>query len=180
MKQSHSDAGNEAPSARAAQATMAHLAQFSDEDLAYHEAGHAVVHHLGGGRLARLSIDRADPRRGVQLARGGMSGGEETSKEALEALVAVLVGGEVAATLHGTPAALVTAGGRVDHEAALRAAAEAGLGLEEAHATIDAAWGQVQQRLSDPTHWGLVEALARALLRHKSLDAEQIASILGR
>lgn len=169
----------QSPSARAAQATQAHLSQFSDEDLAYHETGHAVVHHLNGGTVTRLSIDRADPHRGCRPAPRPAPAKSADPQQALTNLFALLVGGEVAATLHGTPDHLVTAGGRVDHEAALRAAADAGIGVAEASAMIDAEWNRVRDRLRDPAAWRLVENLARSLLQHKTLDAEQIASVLS-
>ncbi len=168
----------QSPSDRAAQATQAHLSQFSDEDMAYHEAGHAVVHHLNGGLITRLSIERADPRRGTQPARQPSPATSEDSKQALAGRLALLVGGEVAGTLHGTPELLVTAGGRVDHEAALRAAAEAGVGEVEARAMIDAQWSLVHKRLSDPSAWHLVESLAQSLLQHKTLDADQVQAVL--
>ena len=170
----------QSPSARAAQATHAHLSQFSDEDMAYHEAGHAVVHHLNGGVITRLSIDRADPRRGTQPAPHPSPAKSADPQQALRDLIALLVGGEVAATLHGTPDQLVTAGGRVDHDAALRAAAEAGINQVEARAMIDAEWNRVRDRLRDPSAWRLVESLARSLLQHKTLDAEQIEAVLTR
>ena len=47
------------------QERLAHLAQFTDEHLAYHEAGHAVVHHLQGGTVLRLSIERTDTKQGM-------------------------------------------------------------------------------------------------------------------
>lgn len=168
------------PSTRASEATQAHLAQFSDEDMAYHEAGHAVVHHLNGGVITRLSIDRTDPCRGTQSAPQPSPAKSADPKQALANCMALLVGGEVAATLHGTPDQLVTAGGRVDHEAALRAAAEVGVETEAACAMIDAEWNRVRERLADPANWRLVEVLAQALLQHKTLDAEQIRALLAR
>ncbi len=146
--------------------------------MAYHEAGHAVVHHLNGGLITRLSIERADPRRGTQVAPRPAPAQSEDSKQALTRRIALLVGGEVAGTLHGTPDHLVTAGGRVDHEAALRAAAEAGVDQVEARAMIDAQWDLVHRCLSDPSAWRLVESLAQSLLRHKTLDAEQVKAAL--
>ncbi len=170
----------QSPSARAARATHAHLSRFSDEDLAYHEAGHAVVHHLNGGVITRLSIDRADPRRGTQPAPRPAPAKRADPQQALRDLIALLVGGEVAATLHGTPEELVTAGGRVDHDAALRAAAAAGVDQVEAYAMIDAEWDRVRDHLRDPSAWRLVESLAQSLLQHKTLNAEQIEAVLTR
>jgi hypothetical protein len=150
--------------------------------MAYHEVGHAVVHHLNGGTIRRLSIDREDPRRGCETAprpsspRSSATSGDP--KQALADRFAVLVGGEVAATLHGTPDDLVTAGGRVDHDAALRAAAGAGIAPEQARAMIDAEWQRVRDRLRDPAAWRLVERLAQALVRQKTLEEAQITALL--
>jgi hypothetical protein len=187
MTSSQSPSHSESPSTRAARATEAHLAQLSDEDLAYHEAGHAVVHYLNGGTVARLSIDRADPRRGTQTAAspradaaGGAAAGAGTGgQQALRQKMAVLAGGEVAATLHGTPEAIVSAGGRVDHEAALRAAAEAGINSDAARVMMDEEWERVRRLLGEPSSWRLVEALARALLERKTLDADTIHAVLA-
>jgi hypothetical protein len=177
-----SDAHHASPASRAARATQEHLAQFGDEDLAYHEAGHAVVHHLEGGAVTRLSIERTDPRRGTQLAPGAAppSGSASSDPEALRKRIATLVGGEVAATLHGTPEHVVTAGGRVDHDQALRAAAEAGIAPDDARAMIDAEWQRVRDLLSEPARWRLVESLAQAVLRDRTLDAGQIRAVLVR
>src|SRR5688500_9530973 len=92
----------DSPSARAAEATKAHLAQFSDEDMAYHEAGHAVILHLNGGLIKRLSIERSDPRRGTQPAPQPPAPKGAESAKALDDRIALLVGGDVAGTLHGT------------------------------------------------------------------------------
>ena len=166
------------PSSRAAEATKAHLAQFSDADMAYHEAGHAVIHHLNGGTVSRLSIDRADPRRGTQAAKELPPSTGDDPKARLENIFAVLVAGDAAGTRYGTPEALVTAGSRVDHEQALRAAAEAGVSPEDARAMIDTAWQRVSEQFREPATWRLVEALAKELLQHRTLDADPINAIL--
>src|SRR5689334_9568401 len=126
------------PSERAAKATQAHLAQFSDEDMAYHESGHAVIHHLNGGTVTRLSIDRDDPRRGCTTAPRTAAKPSADPNQALTTQIALLVGGDVAAALHGTPDDIATAGSRVDYDMAFRAAANAGIGTAQSHAMIDA------------------------------------------
>ena len=50
-----------------AQSREDYLAQFTDEQLAYHEAGHAIIHHLQGGLVTRLSIERTDARQGTHI-----------------------------------------------------------------------------------------------------------------
>ena len=83
----------------ATQDRLAHLAQFTDEHLAYHEAGHAVVHHLHGGTIVRLSIERTDPKQVMQPARQPPPAKSAEQLKALRDLVALLVAGEVAATI---------------------------------------------------------------------------------
>ena len=173
------------PSTRVDQAIQAHLAQFSDSDMAYHEAGHAVIHHLGGGTVKRISIDRSDARRGV-MANPRPADAPETPaakppadpKPKLAHTISVLVAGDAAGTIHGTPEQIITAGSRVDHEQALRAAAEAGLTPEDAHAMIDDAWERARQQLQQPETWRLVDALAQELIAQRSIEGDRIAAIL--
>jgi ATP-dependent Zn protease len=167
---------------RAEEATRAHLAQFSDADMAYHEAGHAVIHHLNGGTITRLSIDRSDARRGTRTAPQPPPDASATddAKTKLEKRIATLVAGDAAGSIHGTPEVLVTAGSRVDHEQALWSAAEAGLSREDARAMIDGAWERAGEQLRQPDTWQLVETLAKELIQKRTLEAEQIAAILKR
>ena len=155
-----------------------HLAQFTDEQLAYHESGHAVMINLEGGSVARLSIDRGDARRGthpVPQEAGSAGGG---AKQELREEIAICLGGEAAMAIRGDPAPLVEAGGRSDRAAALRAAARRGVDEAAALAMIDAEESRVRERLRAPDAWKKVDALAAALTREKVLHADQIATIL--
>jgi hypothetical protein len=162
------------------QSREAHLAQFTDEQLAYHEAGHAVLHHLQGGIVTRLSIERTDPRQGTHVAPQPAPAQAADPQAALRNLVAMLVAGEVAATIRGAPEAAVAAGGTVDREAALRAAAEVGLDEAAGRALIEAEWPRVRARLEEPDTWKLVEATAQALLRQKTLVADLFRATITR
>ena len=170
------------PSARADEATRAHLAQFSDSDMGFHEAGHAVIHHLNGGTIIRLSIDRTNDRRGTQTApeRPSDASSGDDPKTTLDKRLALLVAGDAAGSIHGTPIEIVTAGSRVDYEQALWATAEAGSGPQDARAMIDTAWERAREQLRQPDTWRLVDALAQELIQKRTLEAEQIASILKR
>ena len=161
------------------QERLAHLAQFTDEHLAYHEAGHAVVHHLQGGTIVRLSIARTDPQQGMHPAKQPTPAESADQQQALRELVALLVAGEVAATIHGAPESVVKAGGRVDREHAIRRAAEVGVDEAAARAMIDAEWPRVRDRLEEPANWKLVDSLAQQLVRQKVLDADQIRATLS-
>jgi hypothetical protein len=89
--------------AMVSQERLDHLAQFLDEHLAYHEACHAVVHHLQGGTIVRLSIQRTDPQEGMQPAKQRAPTESADQLKALRDLVALLVAGEVAAAIQGAP-----------------------------------------------------------------------------
>lgn len=158
---------------------LAHLAQFTDEHLAYHEAGHAVVHHLHGSTIVRLSIERSDPNQGMQPAKQPTPTEPADQLQALRDLVALLVAGEVAATIHGAPESVVKAGGRLDREHAIRRAAEVGVDEAAARAMIEAEWPRVRDRLQEPANWELVDSLAQQLVRQKVLDADQIRATLS-
>jgi hypothetical protein len=157
----------------------AHLAQFTDEHLAYHEAGHAVIHHLHGGTVLRMSIERTDPKEGMHPAKQPTPAESSDPQKALLDLVALLVAGEVAATIYGAPESVVKAGGRVDREHAVRRAAEVGVDEAATRAMIEAEWPRVRDRLKEPANWKLVESLAQQLVRQKVLDAEEIRATLG-
>jgi hypothetical protein len=161
------------------QERLGHLAQFTDEHLAYHEAGHAVIHHLQGGTIVRLSIERTDPQQGMHPAKQPTPAESTDQQQALRELVALLVAGEVAATIHGAPEHVVTAGGRVDREHAIRRAAEVGVDEAAARAMMEAAWPRVRDRLEEPATWKLVDSLAQQLVRQKVLDADQIRAMLS-
>ncbi|MBV9578178.1 MAG: hypothetical protein JO057_06265 [Chloroflexi bacterium] len=160
------------------QERLAHLAQFTDEHLAYHEAGHAVVYHLQGGTIVRLSIERTDPNQGMRPAEQLTPTAAADQLNALRDLVALLVAGEVAASIYGAPDNVVKAGGSVDREDAIRRAAEVGMDETAARAMIGAEWPRVRDRLEEPANWKLVDSLAQQLVRQKVLDADQIRATL--
>ena len=160
------------------QERLAHLAQFTDEHLAYHEAGHAVVHYLQGGTIVRLSIERTDPKQGMHPGQRPTPTESADQQKALRDLVALLVAGEVAATIHGAPENVVKAGGRVDREHAIRRAAELGVNETAARARPPGGARQLEarrraraaarapegaRRRADPGHAQPVSELARRL-----------------
>jgi hypothetical protein len=142
------------------QERLGHLAQFTDEHLAYHEAGHAVIHHLQGGTIVRLSIERTDPKQGTHPAKQPTPAESSDQQKALRDLIALLVAGEVAATIYGAPETIVKAGGRIDREHAIRSAAEVGVDAAAARAMIEDEWPRVRDRLEEPANWKLVDSLA--------------------
>ena len=159
----------------------AHLAQFSDEHLAYHEAGHAVLHHLQGGIVTRLSIERSDPQQGTHVGpkpepaewlptRSRRSGRwwpcwwRARWRRRFRAR-----------RRSWWRRAARSTGSR-------RCAPAAGAGLDGAagQAMIEEEWRRVQVRLEEPESWSLVEAAAQALLREKTLVADLFRTTISR
>ena len=89
--------------------------------MAYHEAGHAVIIHLNGGVVKRISIDCTDARRGVESAPSSPPDTRADPAARLDDLFTVLVAGEASGILYGTAESLASTGSRVDYEQALHA-----------------------------------------------------------
>jgi hypothetical protein len=161
------------------QSREAHLARFSDEQLAYHEAGHAVLHHLQGGIVTRLSIERSDPQQGTHVGPQPDRSEAPDPQRALRERVAMLMAGEVAATIQGAPPEAVAAGGRVDREGALRAAAAVGLDEAAGRAMIEEEWLGARSRLEEPQNWTLVERVSAALVAWRRLDGDDFRRLVS-
>ena len=138
-----------------------------------------MVHHLQGGTVVRLSIERTDPGQGTHTAKQPTPAESPDRDRALREVIALLVAGEVAATIRGAPQHVVEAGGKADRAQAVRRAGEAGVDEERARAMIEAEWPRVRARLEEQAHWKLVDALAQQLIRQKVLDADQIRATLS-
>ena len=139
--------------------------------LAYHEAGHAVIHVLLGGTLQRVSIVR-DDRPGVpkELAAGPGS---------VEDRIAVLLAGEVAESLSGQHVTGVAEGRDregTDRERARRLAASA---TAEPEALLEAEWQRVLALLRNPQHWQRVVAVAQALMAQPRLEGAPLQALVG-
>ncbi|MBI3972818.1 MAG: hypothetical protein HY332_16195 [Chloroflexi bacterium] len=151
---------------------------FTDEELAYHEAGHAVVHRLTGGTISRVSIDRGDPARGVHIREvsPSPSGGVDESSARLR--IAVLMAGEVALFLHSGERRTVP--DSRDRDDALRAARSAGADDATARAMINEEWDRVRERLREAATWKKVERLAAALVQHRALDGANVHELIDK
>src|SRR5687767_5690988 len=150
------------------------VARFSDEELAYHEAGHAVMYVLNGGTVERVSIERADPMRGVRVQPFADAGKSEAEARRR---ISVLVAGEVGLFLHSGERRQVP--DSVDREHAMQAARAAGVGDSAANAMIAEEWDRVRDRLRDGTVWGKVEALAQALVQQRTVDGAEAHRLIG-
>jgi hypothetical protein len=150
------------------------VARFSDEELAYHEAGHAVMHVFNGGTVERVSIERADPKRGVRVQPFSTEG---LSEAEARQWIRVLVAGEVGLFLHSGERRQVP--DSVDREGAMRAARAAGAGDAAANAMIAEEWDRVRDQLREGTVWGKVEALAQALVQRRTLDGAEVQRLIG-
>jgi hypothetical protein len=139
--------------------------QFSDADLAYHEAGHAVAALALGQTVARVSIMREDASRGVQVP----SFNAEDSAAVRDKVLILLAG--CAAQQVRDP----TSPRRQDAKDWPRAEALIG-----DTAALEAEWDRAMALLQTPEHWQQVDRIAQALLRERILEREQILRLMGR
>lgn len=151
---------------------------FSDEEMAYHESGHAVIHSLGGGTVTRLSIVRTDPKRGTHTAgsppKPPASAGDETH---VRRWIGTLLAGEAADVIHGGQRRPEASAG--DRETALNAARTVVSSDDAARAMLDEEWDVVLARLREPAVWRQVETLATALTQDHVLSGEEITRLLA-
>jgi hypothetical protein len=145
---------------------------FTDEELAHHEAGHAVVHVLDGGTISRVSIDRADPQRGVKVAPHP----EPASEADARRLIRTLLAGEVALFLYDGERKLVP--DSLDRERALRAARTFVADDAAAARALEQEWERTHQRLRDPATWQKVKRVAEALEHARTIDGGEVAGIV--
>ena len=142
--------------------------QYSDEDLAYHEAGHTVAALLLGRTVTRVSIVRDDASRGVHVP-SFRDDAEETSEAAADKILILLAGG---AAQHVRDPSMPR---RQDAKDWPRAEALAGT-----TSALETAWARTVTLLQVPDHWEQVEQIAQSLLRERVLDADQIAQLMDR
>lgn len=154
-----------------------------DEELAYHEAGHAYTAVWLGGLVRYVSIapDRHDgPQREgeAQIAwrRGRMSAKEFTHKQVLVALAGpaaeMIYRGE---PLHPGYVAEWAA----DWRDAWAIAKDVFPDERKRLAFLEDAARHLYQQLRRDDHWAALAALADALLAHEILDSEQVAEALA-
>jgi ATP-dependent Zn protease len=136
--------------------------------LAYHEAGHAVIHVLLGGTLQRVSIVRDEPPGAPMERAAGPGSGEDR--------IAVLLAGEVAESLAGQRVVGVSEGLNQDRERARRLAADM---TSEPEALLEAERQRVLELLRTPRHWQRVVAVAQALLAQQRLEGAQLRELVG-
>jgi len=150
---------------------------------AYHEAGHALVAHLLGGKVRQVTIepDRDDgPERTgdteVLWRRSRLS-----EKEFAQVAVQVCLAGPVAEMIYSGdpyhPGFVAEWAG--DWRDAWQAAAPLHVDERKRLKYLEDVSIQLYHRLKDDSLWAALAALADHLLAHETLDAEQVADILG-
>jgi hypothetical protein len=149
------------------------LARFTDEEMAYHEAGHAVIHGVNGGTVNRISIARTDARRGVQIAPGPAPADEAAVKRAIQ----TLMGGEVACYLLTGEKRQVP--DSLDRERALQYARVVAASDAAASTLVATGWDEALGLLREPGAWKRVQALAQVLVAQHTLDASEITQSLA-
>jgi hypothetical protein len=132
--------------------TIAH----TDEELAFHEAGHSVMRILLGGTFNRVSIVRHDPAHGARTVQTSMNSANET--EAVRDRVAVLLAGEAAQHLRDCQHP--RRAGSNDREQAEVAAASV---TQDTDALLETEGQRVLDLLRKPATWRQVVAVAQLL-----------------
>lgn len=140
--------------------------QYSDEDLAYHEAGHTVAALLLGRTVTRVSIVRDDASRGVHVP-SFRENAEETSESVADKIL-ILLAGSAAQHVRDTAVAR-----RQDAKDWPRAEA-----LARSTSALETEWARALSLLHVPEHWAHLEDIAQALLRERVLGADQIAQLM--
>jgi ATP-dependent Zn protease len=143
---------------------------------AYHEAGHLVIGMLFGLRCSSVSI-RPDETRGslgrvVPLdPRGGLA--VEISRGTVERWLCVLFAG-FAAEVRFAPDASHAAreGARGDDEQAEAYLLRAGMANDSTRHLLRARAAELVEQ-----HWGAIESVARALLKHEELGSDEAERI---
>ncbi len=143
---------------------------------AYHEAGHAVLAHMGGLRVLGMSIERDGDSFGRtfythQAPRLG-SGGAGTARACrrVEAYIVCYLGGvEAEARFAGRRD---RDGASADLQEAMEAASRLVLCEEELNACLR--WLAVRARYLVVIYWPLIDGLARRLLRSQTMSAHQV------
>jgi hypothetical protein len=140
--------------------------QYSDEDLAYHEAGHTVAALLLGQSVTRVSIVRDDASRGVGVP--SFDDVAEATPAAVADKILILLAGSAAQHLRD-PASPPR------HDAKDWPRAEA---LAGSTSSVETAWARAVDLLQTPANWEQVQEIARALLRERVLDGAKIAQLM--
>jgi ATP-dependent Zn protease len=141
--------------------------QYSDEDLAYHEAGHAVAALVLGHSVVRVSIVRDDPIRGVRVPSLGNEELAEGS-EAVHDRILIQLAGNAAQQVRNP-------GSPRQRDAKDWPRAEALAGSAE---VLEVEWERAVALLKMPEHWQRVDRIAQALLREQVLEDTQIAELV--
>jgi ATP-dependent Zn protease len=153
------------------------------ELIAYHEAGHALVARLLGGKVEQVTIepdnDDGPLRQGdtrVLWRRAGLS-----DKECARKAVQVSLAGPVAEMIYsGDPyhPGLV-AEWAADWGEAWQATMVLYPDERQRLAFLERGSIQLYNRLKQDDHWAAVASLADHLLAHETLDGEQVEEIAG-
>lgn len=147
---------------------------------AYHEAGHAVLAHMGGLRVQGISIERDGDSFGRTFYThepprlGPGRAGEGRACRLAEAYVVCYLGGvEAEARFAGRRD---RNGASADMQEAMEAAARLVLCKEELNACLH--WLTVRARYLVVIYWPLIDGLARRLLRSPTMSAHQVQGVI--
>jgi ATP-dependent Zn protease len=142
--------------------------QYSDEDLAYHEAGHTVAALLLGQTVTRVSIVRDDASRGVRVP--SFNDAADETPVAVADKILILLAGNAAQHVRDPASPR-----RQDAKDWPQAEALAG-----STSSLETAWARADDLLQMPGNWEHVEEIAQALLRERVLEGAEIAQLMDR
>jgi hypothetical protein len=140
--------------------------------MAYHEAGHAVMAHLGGISIHRVSVlPAAELRAAAPLPTVGKT------DDAARAQIKAVLGGEAAEFIrtceHGSGP------GSQDREVARDLARSVAGGEQHVATLLAEEWKRAVALLREPGTWSRVEAVAVALLRDKTIEGDALRALLS-
>ena len=141
-----------------------------DSIMAYHEAGHAVIAHLYGIGVERLSIV---PRAGTGAPRATAPAPASGTR----GQIAAVLGGGIANDLHGDSGAFRA--GEQDRARARALALDGAGDATRADALLEEVRRETNTRLREPETWARVEAVAQALLWERTLAGENLRVLLA-
>ncbi|MGH2352823.1 MAG: sigma-70 family RNA polymerase sigma factor [Chloroflexota bacterium] len=152
---------------------------------AIHEAGHAVMAHLHGVSIHRVSIDLpaphgaahpARPSPALRASRPEMPSPLPPSPPAAQ--MAMILAGEAAHFLRSGRRQAID--GSDDRARAGRVARDAAAGDDvEAALILEQQWTRTRERLDQPQAWARVERLAAALLERRTIEGDRLNALVA-
>lgn len=159
----------------------------SVEQVAFHEAGHAVMTLLVGRRLRRVAV--TSPQSGNTREEGSGSPvyltvqGEQKDPQVIRRLVdtiRVLLAGPIADQEYSRAPDLFAAGGHTDLDKVFALLTYIEAAFSHSVIRYQPLLDEVSERLMSPTIWHYVTILAEALMRTPIMSGDEVVALLAR